>query len=158
MDLLPDDIARQLANGALPWNRSWQVDIDAFLARYTLHDSNWVALQVDCAYEDAAVAAIAFDPIWNQAVAPASARCADWPILFLRFSCVSSMKTSGFADIGGVQRGISSVRVARNSEEQVCTEIIDHYGASVRIEHWPLVSVLVLATDGEIVTLGSQGS
>jgi hypothetical protein len=146
-----------LVEGALPWDQSIQLDISKFLELYTLHDSYWIGLYTDCAYEDSSVAAIRFDPVWNSSVSTPTSFVADWPLLFLRFSCVSSIQLSGFRNIDGTQRGISGATVERLSEEEAVTEIVDHYGGTVRLHHFPLVDALLLA-QGETVLKLSRGT
>jgi hypothetical protein len=83
---------------------------------------------------------------------------ADWPLLFLRFSCVSSIQLSGFSNIGGIQRGISGASANRLSDEEVITDIADHYGGSVRMRHFPLIYALALTNDGQVLKLnGAEG-
>src|ERR1035438_2409982 len=111
MSLLSASLARRVIEDSLPWDRSIQTHIDAFLQKYTLHDSYWIGLHTNCCWEDAAVAVIRFDPVWNSSVSTPTSLVADWPLLFLRFNCVNTIRLIGFRDIGGTQRGISSVSV-----------------------------------------------
>jgi hypothetical protein len=113
MSLLSASLALRIIEGSLPWDRSVQLHIDGFLERYTLHDSHSIGLFTDCAFEDTVVAVICFDPIWNPSVGTPTSICRDWPLLFLRFTSVSAVRLSGFRDIEGTQRGISSVAVER---------------------------------------------
>lgn len=158
MALLPPNLAHQLVDDTLPWDQSTKFHVDSFLENYTLHDSYWITLQTNCGWENSMVAAISFDSVWNQSVAAPTARCAEWPILFLRFSLVKSLQLSGFSEIGGLQRGISSVSVEHHSEEEVTTKIGDHYGAAIEIRHWPLIDALVFDSDQSIVKLPSPVS
>jgi hypothetical protein len=153
MSLLPANLKLQIAEDSLPWNRSTQMHIDTFLRLYTLHDSNWIGLQMGCAWGDAAVAVFRFDPVWNSSVSVPTSLVADWPLLFLRFSCVNTIRLSEFRDNGGVQRGISGAAVESVSEEEAVTVITDHYGASVRLQHFPLVDVLAISATGDAIEL-----
>lgn len=153
MALLPANLARRFMDGDLPWERSVELHIDSFLKRYTLHDSDWIGLFTDCAFEDSAVAMICFDPVWNSSLSTPTSVCADWPLLFLRFRYVSVIHLSGFKNSEGTQRGISSVAVEYISEEEVRTVISDHYGASVSVQHFPLVDALVLSPDEKVLEL-----
>lgn len=130
--------------------------IDSFLRLYTLHDSYWIGLHTDCGWENSAVAVIRFDPVWNSSVSLPTSIVADWPFLFLRFKCVSAIGLSGYCDIEGLQRGISSAVVEQLSDEEVVTVISDHYGAVVRLQHFPLIDALAM-TPGELV-LGLSAS
>ena len=68
MSLLPTSVASRLIEDSLPWNRATRFHIRAFLEAYTLHDSDWVTLHVNCGWEDSVIAVIRFDPVWNQSV------------------------------------------------------------------------------------------
>ncbi len=76
-----------------------------------------------------------------------------WPLLFLRFNYVNTIRLSGFSDNGGIQRGISNVEVEHLSDEEVVTEITDHYGAFVSMRHLPLIDALVISTNEDVVEL-----
>jgi hypothetical protein len=148
---LPNSIASKIVEDALPWPDSTQFHIDAFLQRYTLHDSYWLGLHVNCGWEASAIAVIRFDPVWNSSVSAPTSTVADWPLLFVRFTCVASIQLSGFSDIGGIQRGISEVAVDATSEEEVVTTFHDHYGAVVTFRHFPLIDTLIMSPQGELI-------
>ena len=118
MSFLSVDLAHAVVDDSLPWDRSIKLHIDAFLQRYTLHDSYWIALHTNCGLDDTAVAAISFDPVWKPSVSSPTSHVANWPLLFIRFNCVNTIRMAGFRDIGGTQRGISSVAVDHLSEEE----------------------------------------
>jgi len=151
MSLISANLAHRVLEGYLPWDRAVEIHIDAFLERYTLHDSMWVGLFTDCGQEDAAFAVIILDPVWNPSVSTPTSICADWPLLFLRFKSVSAIQLSGFTDIGGTQRGISSVDVEHLSDEEVKTVFADHYGALVSVQHFSLVDALFLSPDEKVL-------
>jgi hypothetical protein len=156
MSLLPPNLAHRLIEGSLPWEQSTKLHISDFLKLYTLHDSNWVGLFTDCACEDTTIAVIRFDPVWNPSVSAPTSFCADWPLLLLRFACVSSIQISGYRNIDGTQRGISEVSVESISEEELRTTITDHYGGSVSVRHFPLIDALAMSPQEEerILPLG----
>ena len=152
---LPNDLASRIIEDALPWPDATQFHIDAFLQQYTLHDSYWIGLHVNCGSDDSAIATIRFDPVWNPSISQPTSLVADWPLLFIRFTCISSVQLSGFSDIGGIQRGISSVTVRPISEEEVVTTLHDHYGAAVTLQHFPLVEVLTMSPEGNAIPLSN---
>src|SRR5579859_5945197 len=158
MSSLSVDLAHAALDDSLPWNRSIQLHIDAFLRRYTLHDSYWIALHTNCGLDDTAVAAISFDPVWNPSVSTPTSHVANWPLLFIRFNCVNTIRLAGFGDIGGTQRGISSVVVDHLSDEESVTTILDHYGASFSLQHFPLISALAMTNDGSVLELSAESA
>ena len=110
MSFLSTNVAHCLVDDSLPWDRSIQLHIEAFLQKYTLHDSYWIGLHTNCGFEDAAVAVICFDPVWNSSVSAPTSLVANWPLLFIRSNCVNTIRMTGFKDIGGTQRGIPDVQ------------------------------------------------
>ena len=148
------DLATALVDDALPWSEGTQFHIDAFLRRYDLHDSAWLGLHINCAANDSAVAFIRFDPVWNSSVSAPASALADWPLLFLRFTCVSSIHLSGFRDVRGhFDRAISSAAVETISDEEVVTTFDDIYGGVVTLRHFPLVDALVVSPEGDVLRL-----
>ena len=158
MSSIPANVASQIIDGSLPWTHSTRFHIDSFLQTYSLHDSNWISLLTNCGREDTTIAIIQFDPVWNPSISKPTSRVADWPLLFLRFNCVEMVELSGFTDIDGLGRGIANVVVDHPAEEIAITKIIDHFGASVSIRHFPLIDVLVLSSSGSIHDLSNHSA
>jgi hypothetical protein len=153
MSLLSANLAVQLVEGFLPWDRSTQMHIDTFLRLYTLHDSNWIGMYTDCAWENTAIAVFRFDPVWNSSVSLPTSLVSDWPLLFVRFNCVNTIRLSGFGDNGGLRRGISNVEVEHISDEEAVTMISDLYGAVVSLQHFPLIDALVMSANEDVIEL-----
>jgi hypothetical protein len=61
--------------------------------------------------------------------------------------------TENYADIGGVQRGISDVVTRRTDGGGVETVISDHYGGRVSIRHARRISTLCYSSAGDLVGL-----
>ncbi len=151
------DLATALVYDALPWSEGTQFHIDTFLQRYTLHDSAWLGLHINCASNDSAVAFIRLDPVWNSSVSPPTSTLADWPLLFLRFTCVASVQISGFRDVRGhFDRAISSASAEIISEEEVVTTFDDIYGGVVTLRHFPLVDALLVSPGGDVLRLPNE--
>ena len=121
------------------------------LRRFTLHDSHWLSLNINSGWGDSAVAVILLDSVWNPAVSNVPIQGANEPLLFIRFESVSSIRLSGFHQVGNVQRGISEVTVTVLSEEEVSTTISDHYGATILLQHFSLINILVMSSNGELL-------
>lgn len=151
--MIPDHLAALFAQEALPWNEGEAWEIDSFLKAFTLHDSLWLGLRFDVAWEGSATAAIAFDPIWNKIGEPATSSCAEWPTLFIRFPDTRRISKENYADIGGVQRGISEAGTRLTEEGVVETTISDHYGGRISIRHAPRISTLCYSARGDLMRL-----
>ncbi|MDR3764009.1 MAG: hypothetical protein P4M01_07935 [Acidobacteriota bacterium] len=148
MSLISANLAHRIVEGYLPWDRAVEFHVDAFLERYTLHDSMWIGLYTDCGQEDTAIAVIILDLVWNPSVSTPTSVCADWPLLLIRFKSVSAIQLSGFTNIGGTQRGISGVDVEHLSDEEAKTVFTYHYGALVSVRHFSLIEALFLSPEG----------
>ena len=149
--MIPDRLAALLAQESLPWNEAEEWHIDEFLRAFTLHDSHWLGLQFDVAWDGFATAAIAFDPVWNKIGEEATSTCAKWPTLFIRFPNTQRVSKENYADVGGVQRGISEVTVKQAEDAAVETFISDHYGGRISIRHSPRISTLCYSSRGQVV-------
>jgi hypothetical protein len=156
MSFLPPIVASQLIEDSLPWARSSQLHIDDFLSRYSLHDSYWIGLHADCGCVDSVIAVFRFDPYWNSSVSRPTPTVADWPLLFLRFNSVNTIRLSRFTNNGDGHAGISHAAVEHITDEEVVTVIQAQSGALVSLQHFPLVDGLVLSANGEYVELGCR--
>ena len=126
-------VASAIVNGDLPWNSALRISFEEFSKKYTLHDSTWVGVFADVAYDNSLVLAFKWDSIWLPAgIYPPSQRVADWPILFIRILNSSSLTLEGFSDVGGLQRGIGTASLVTDPKGKSLI-IADHYGASVVI-------------------------
>jgi len=154
--MIPDRLATLLAQEALPWNEGEEWHIDEFLRAFTLHDSHWFGLQFDVAWDGSATAAIGFDPIWNKMGEEPTSTCANWPTLFIRFPDTSRVSKENYADVGGIQRGISEVATKPTDGGFVETVISDHYGGRVSIRHAPRIFTLCYSSRSQIVGLRNK--
>ena len=90
MDFYPYGLGGQVIGGGLDWTRATAVTMQRFLAAYTLHDSNWIGLFLQPAYESIAI--IRWDTFWSKGrVEFPSPTVATWPILLVRFARVYQM-------------------------------------------------------------------
>lgn len=153
MSLISANLATRLVEGSLPWGCATQLHIGTFCRLYTLHDSIWIGLYTNCGFDDATIAVIRFDPVWNSSISRPTSLVADWPLLFLRFNCVSAIRFSGFVSNGGLQRGISGATFELVSDEEAVTMISDHHGASVSLQHFPLIDALAMSPNEGILAL-----
>jgi len=85
-DDYPAWLKRGLIDGDLPWSAALDVDLPAFLAQYTLHDSLWLGIWTSSIET---VAVIRWDTFWHRDVLPyPSSLVANWPILLIQFELV----------------------------------------------------------------------
>jgi hypothetical protein len=153
--MLPEKLARDIAEEEVQWDGAQICSISEFLARYTLHDSHWIGMHVDAAWEGDATAIICFDPHWNKIDVQDSSNCDEWPILLIRFTAITSINMTGYRDVGGVQRGIGIAEAIDTDKGLVQTVISDHYGGEIEIMHRDPVRVLCYTANGDRIELQS---
>ncbi len=80
----PDWVYQELVENYLPWQQGKKMSFQEFDRKYTLHDSYWLGIFFDVAYEKAATLAIQWDAVWlSDAVKERTSVVADWPYLFI---------------------------------------------------------------------------
>lgn len=62
--LYPTWLYVSLVEDTLPWPLSAEWTFEEFAAQYTLHDSYWVGIFHDVAYDDTVTLAIVWDTVW----------------------------------------------------------------------------------------------
>ncbi len=128
-----DWLYRAVMQDTLPWGEGREYSFAEFSEKYTLHDSNWVGLFYDVAYEDSAVLAVLWDAVWlPKEVARSTSAAGDWLLLLVKVQKAWRVSTYGYADIGGIQRGIGGAEFKREKGTNLLT-VTDHYGGRVEI-------------------------
>jgi hypothetical protein len=140
-------VASAIVNGDLPWNSALRISFEEFSKKYTLHDSTWVGIFADVAYDKSLVLAFKWDSVWlPEGIYHPSERVANWPILFIRIPNSLSLTLEKFSDIERMQRGVGRASVVADSKGRSLI-IEDHYGASV---------VIVFQGDFEFLALDNK--
>jgi hypothetical protein len=131
----------------LPWGEGREYSFAEFSEKYTLHDSAWVGLFHDVGYEDSVILAFLWDAVWlPNELARSISNTGDWLLLLVKVERVSRVSTSGYADIGGILRGIGGAEFGRAKGANLLT-ITDHYGG--RVEIYFAGKMVFLALDGD---------
>jgi len=60
----PSWLYQELINNFLPWHEGKRVSFSQFHEQYTLHDSHWIGIFYNVAYEQAVTLAIEWDTVW----------------------------------------------------------------------------------------------
>ena len=133
MGQYPGWLYQGIVEGSLNWGVAKEYSYREFSEKYTLHDSNWVGLFFDVAYESTVVLAFVWDAVWlPDEVAESTPLAGESPFLFVKAEAVSQVSTSGYKDVGGVSRGIAGAEVVEVGGKQLLV-ISDHYGGGVEI-------------------------
>ncbi len=154
----PEWLATSLLQDSIDWETGQSTAIAAFLNVYSLHDSTWMAFNVDVVYEGAATAAIRWDAHWTEGRIPyPGSNVADWPILLIRFLSVSQVSLRGYsADSTIPMRGIGTAETRQDGQKAITT-IADHYGGEVELTHQSDIHVLCLDPSGVPITIPGLG-
>ena len=128
-----DWVYREVVEDTLPWSEAKEYSFQQFSEKYTLHDSVWIGLFYDVAYENNIIMAIIWDAVWlPDEIAQSTSIVAEWPLLFVKIENVSQVSTSGYKDIEGLQRGIGTAEIEEVDGTHLLV-ISDHYGGNVEI-------------------------
>jgi hypothetical protein len=104
----PDWLYRELVEDYLPWHQGRSISFTKFNQKYTLHDSNWIGIFFNIAYEQTAILAIQWDAVWlPDEIATSTSIVSDWPYLFIQLKNIEQIGTSNYVDIMGTCRTIS---------------------------------------------------
>jgi hypothetical protein len=132
-DYYPPWLWQSLIENDLPWHLARDYTVQEFSEKYTLHDSVWITLTQDVAYENTAILVIRWDAVWlPDEICQSTAIVKEWPLLLVKVDEVHQVSFSGYQDIGGTARGISRDEVEEIDEKQVWV-IDDHYGGRVAL-------------------------
>ncbi len=63
-DYYPSWLWQNLFENDLPWHLARDYTVREFSEKYTLHDSVWITLTQDVAYENTAILVIRWDAVW----------------------------------------------------------------------------------------------
>lgn len=126
----PSWLWKTLFEDDLPWRQGKDYTIQEFSAKYTLHDSIWITLMQDIAYENTALLVIRWDAVWlPDKIHSSTSIVKDWPILFIKVEGVNQISFMRFNEVN-IQRGIDGDKIEEIEGKQVWV-IYDHYDASV---------------------------
>lgn len=117
----------------LPWNQATEYSVQAFLDKYTLHDSLWGSLVYDVANDNEATLVILWDQVWlPDEIKNGSPLVGDMPILFIKLKNIRQVSTLGYEHVINIHRGIGTAEYVEIEGKKIFV-IHDHYGGSVEI-------------------------
>ena len=149
----PDWLYREVIEDTLPWNEAKEYSFQEFSEKYTLHDSVWVGLFYDVAYENNVILTIIWDAVWlPDEIAQSTSVVAEWPLLFIKIGDVLRVSTSGYKDIGGLQRGIGAAGIEQVDGTKLLV-ISDLYNSTVEISFAGGLKFLALDREGRVLRI-----
>ncbi len=151
MEHYPAWLYRSIVESDLPWESAKELTFAEFSDRYTLHDSYWIGLFYDVAYENDVVLAIVWDAVWlPDELAESTSLVDDWPLLFIKVENASQISTTGYDAIESTQRGIGTAEIEKIGSKHLLI-ISDHYGGNVEIVFEGKMNFLALNRNKEII-------
>jgi hypothetical protein len=149
----PDWLYQSIIEDSLDWNEAEEYSFQEFSEKYTLHDSYWIGLFYDVAYENNLILAIVWDAVWlPDEIAQSTSIVAEWPFLFIKVEDVLQVSTSGYKDIGGISRGVATAEI-ENVDKKHLLVISDHYGGNVEISFAGKLKFLAMDRNREVLPI-----
>ncbi|ABW26294.1 hypothetical protein [Acaryochloris marina] len=139
--------------GDLPWNQGKQMSFDQFHSKYTLHDSIWLGMFYDIAFEQTLSLAIHWDAIWlPDEIYQSSSTVRDWPYLFIRIEQAHSVTTDNYGDLKDMQRSIATSENIVVSDQNLLA-IDDVSGGKLSITYKGPVTFLAIDPAKRVVSI-----
>lgn len=149
----PDWVYRELVEDCLPWGKSRTIDFIEFNKKYTLHDSGWIGIFFNVAYEQTATLAIRWDAVWlPDEVAKTTSIVSDWPYLFIQLTNVEQLSTSNYDDIGSLPRSIFGCEFEEIDGRKFLA-IDDVFGGQINIIYQGEETFLAMEKDNHILSI-----
>jgi hypothetical protein len=129
----PDWVYRELIEDGLPWQEGRKINFTEFNKKYTLHDSNWIGIFFNVAYNQTATLAIQWDAVWlPDQIVQSTSIVSDWPFLFIQLQNIEQFSSSNYVDIMGSCRSIANSEIEEIDGSKFLA-IDDVYGGQVNI-------------------------
>ena len=129
----PDWVYREIIEDGLPWQKGRKINFSEFNKKYTLHDSNWIGIFFNVAYDQTATLAIQWDAVWlPDEIAQSTSIVSDWSFLFIQLENIEQFSSSNYVDIMGTCRSIAGCEIEKIDGRKFLA-IDDVYGGQVNI-------------------------
>ena len=149
----PAWVYRGLVEDYLPWEQGRKINFTEFNQKYTLHDSGWIGIFFDVAYDRTATLAIQWDAVWlPDEVAKNTSIVKDWPYLFIQLKKIGEFSTSNYCDLGGLPRSISGCEFEEMDGKKFLA-IDDVFGGQINIIYQGEETFLAMEKDKRILSI-----
>ena len=149
----PAWVYRGLVEDYLPWEQGRKINFTEFNKKYTLHDSYWIGIFFNVAYDQTATLAIQWDAVWlPDEVAKSTSIVNDWPYLFIQLKKIEEFSTSNYGDIGGLPRSISGCEFEEIDGKKFLA-IDDVFGGQINIVYQGEETFLAMGKDQRILSI-----
>ncbi len=131
----PDWLYREIVENCLPWQQGRKINFKEFNETYTLHDSYWIGIFFNIAYEQTATLAIQWDAVWlPNEIKQNTSVLTDWPYLFIQLSGIEQLNTKNYTDMVDTCRAIASCKF-EEIEGKKFLVVDDVYGGQTNITY-----------------------
>jgi hypothetical protein len=149
----PTWLYRELVEDYLPWEKGKRISFIEFNKKYTLHDSGWIGIFFNVAYEQTATLAIRWDAVWlPDEIAKSTSIVSDWPYLFIQLKNIEQFSTSNYDDIGSLPRSIYGCEFEEINENKFLA-IDDVFGGQISIIYQGEETFLAMEKDKRILLI-----
>lgn len=149
----PDWVYKELVEDYLPWEQCRRINFIEFNKKYTLHDSGWIGIFFNVAYEQTATLAIRWDAVWlPNDIAKSTSIVSDWPYLFIQLKNIEQFSTSNYDDIGSLPRSISGCEFEEIDGKKFLA-INDVFGGQINIIYQGEETFLAMEKDKRILSI-----
>jgi hypothetical protein len=149
----PDWFYKELVEDSLPWEEGIKMSFTEFSQKYTLHDSGWIGIFFDVAYEQTATLAIQWDAVWlPDEIAKSTSIVSDWPYLFIKLKNIEQFSTSNYDDIGSLPRSIFGCELEEIDRKKFLA-IDDVFGGQINIIYQGEETFLAMEKDKRILSI-----
>jgi hypothetical protein len=129
------------------------MSFNQFHEKYTLHDSHWIGIFYNVAYEQAVTLAILWDVVWLPEEIKKSTSIIDNLLyLVIRLTGVEQINTANYVDIGYVSRTIASSEFEELQGKKILA-IDDVFGGQINIVYQGQEIFLAVGQDKSILTI-----
>jgi hypothetical protein len=144
---------RELIEDCLPWQQGQKINFKEFNQKYTLHDSSWIGIFCNIAYERNATLAIQWDAFWLPIEIKQNISVMDdWPYLFIQLLGIEQISTSNYIDIMGSPRTIA-IGEFEEIQDKKFLAIDDVYGGQVNIVYQSIETFLAIEKNKRILEI-----
>jgi hypothetical protein len=149
----PGWVYKELVEDYLPWEQGRKINFTEFNKKYTLHDSYWIGIFFNVAYNQTVTLAIQWDTVWlPDEIVKSTSVTNDWPYLFVQLKNVDNFSTSSYGDIGGLPRSISGCEIEEIDGKKFLA-IDDVFGGQINIIYRGEATFLAMEKDKRILSI-----
>jgi hypothetical protein len=149
----PDWLYKELVEDYLPWEQGRKINFTEFNKKYTLHDSGWIGIFFNVAYEQTATLAIRWDAVWlPDEIAKSTSIVSDWPYLFIQLRNIEQFSSSNYDNIGSLPRSISGCEFEEIDGKKFLA-INDVFGGQINIIYRGEETFLAMEKDKRILSI-----